>query len=435
MQKINKVAFLLLLALPIAVSGQNYINNPYTRLAIGDLMNNGFGYNQSLGGSGIGIRPTNQINYLNPASCTSQDTMTFLFAAGLTGRLSFIKTLEERQTMYNANLEYFSMGFPITKWWKFNLGLAPFSRTQYHFLEYYDGSGLEELAVQYTGTGGFNEFYFGSGIQLTKFLSVGANAGYLFGNITRVSSVDVPDQTVASTTVTEKYTASDFYFKFGLQLHPTFTDKKSRTHQFVLGAVYDMEQDISLDYGAMTSRNFPSRVNNPLMDTFNIIADSMTNLQMPQKLGFGLSYNFNNQLTLTGEYTLQNFSEKPGLGLDETPLADYSSLRFGAEFVPVPMSDRSRAEFYERIHYRIGGHYTKSYVLLNDHQILDYGLSLGVGLPWRNPQKLYTYTTFNLNYEFGFRGTLDDGLIRESYHRLTIGVMLHDFWFQKAKYD
>jgi hypothetical protein len=137
---------------------------------------------------------------------------------------------------------------------------------------------------------------------------------------------------------------------------------------------------------------------------------------------------------------MQNFSKGIGMGVDPKNLTDYSSLRFGVEYVPIPMSNRRRASYHERMHYRLGGHYTSSYIaisndMVENHQILDYGISIGVGLPWKNPQKLYTYTSFNLNYEFGIRGTRDNGLIKESYHILTVGITLHDFWFMKPKYD
>jgi len=116
-------------------------------------------------------------------------------------------------------------------------------------------------------------------------------------------------------------------------------------------------------------------------------------------------------------------------------LKDYTSYRFGIEYNPVPMTDRSRAKYYQRIRYRIGGYYTNTYLSFDGHQINDAGFSIGVGLPWRNTQKLYTNTAFNFTYEFGKRGTRDFGLIQEYYHRFTIGINLFDYWFMKPKYD
>ncbi len=432
MQRGYKVLCFLLIALPIGVSGQNYNNNPYTRFAIGDLVNSGFTYNRSMGGSSIALRPSNQINYLNPASYTSQDTLSFLFHAGLSGRSSYLSTLEAKDHSDNVNIDYLAIGFPVTSWWKFSVGLAPYSRTQYYFRDYEES--LDEVAIEYRGRGGFNEFYFGTSFQFHKFFSIGMNAGYLFGDLTRIRSIDVPDATVASTKITEDFIASDFYYRLGLQVYPSFTTDKGHKHQFIFGAIYDFGTDIKINYESITNRNFPSHVYNPIVDTFNIISDSITYLKLPVKFGVGLTYSYDDRITVTAEYSQQNFSK--GIGLPQIiKLADYSSYRFGIEIIPKPMSDRARAKYYERIHYRLGGHYTKTYLLLADQHIIDYGLSVGLGLPWRNSQKLYTNTTFNLSYEFGKRGTTDFGLINEYYHNFTFGITLHDYWFLKPKYD
>jgi hypothetical protein len=434
MQKNSKLILLVTILFPIMVSAQNYINNPYTRYALGDLINTGFSYNRSLGGSSIALRPLNQINYLNPASYTSQDTLSFLFQTGVSGRLSDITTDQDTNRMFNMNAEYLVMGFPVTRWCKVSLGLTPFSRTSYDYRVY--NPEADDVATEYVGSGGLNDFHLGGSFQLTHFLSVGANASYLFGNINRIRMIDVPKAPVAAagTKISENYAPKGLHYRFGLQFYPTFKDNKDRKHQFILGAIYDIPINLNTNYSTSTFRVFPSDVNTPLKDTFNIVTDSTIRLKLPLKYGVGLSYSFNDVLMLSAEYSMQKFSD--GIGMNnELDLADYTSYRFGAEYVPVPMSNRERASYFERMHYRIGGHITNTYLSINDHQINDYGVSLGVSLPWRNQQKLFTYTMFDITYEYGVRGTNDFGLIREKYHMLTVGVTLFDFWFLQPKYD
>ena len=121
------------------------------------------------------------------------------------------------------------------------------------------------------------------------------------------------------------------------------------------------------------------------------------------------------------EYTKQSFSN--GIGWPTSyDLVDYSSFRFGAEFIPVPVGSRTRAAYHKRMHYRLGGHLTNTYLSIDGQQISDYGISVGLGLPWRNSQRLYTNTAFNLTYEFGVRGTTNNGLVKENYHIITLGV-------------
>jgi long-subunit fatty acid transport protein len=432
MQKIIRLICYIVIAFPISVSGQNYINNPYSQYALGDLMNSGFSYNKSLGGSSVALRPVNQINYLNPASYTAQDTLSFLFQTGVSGQREGIFIGQLKENSSNINVEYIAMGFPITHWCKASLGLAPFSRTSYYYLEYQ--SDAQDVATEYRGTGGLNDFYIGAAFQPFKFLSVGFNAYYLFGNINEVRMIDVPDVTVAGTKITDNYNPGDLHYSFGLQYYPVIQDKKDRKHQIVFGAIYNVPVNINVDFNTSTFRNFPSHASNPILDTFNIVTDSTIQLNLPAKFGLGLLYNFNNKFMLSAEYTRQYFSK--GIGMRNTmDLNDYTSYRFGAEFIPVPMSSRERARYFERMHYRVGGHYTNTYLKLDDTPIIDYGMSVGISLPWRNQQKLYTYTTFNLTYEYGVRGTTLNGLIKENYHMITLGVTLYDFWFMQPKYD
>ncbi len=434
MRRLFKVVSLLIVLFPIGVVGQSYINNPYTRYGVGDIITSGLGYNRSMGGSGLALRPTNQVNYLNPASYTAQDTMSFLFQAGLTGRISKLSSSEGSDESRNINIEYLVMGFPITRWWKFSLGLVPYSRIEYNYLDEPDLGQPEYLSSTYKGSGGFNEFYFGSAWEPIKNLSVGINAGYLFGKLKKERVFRVNNSDLNPTSITEDYTANDFYFKFGLQYHPYFIDKKDRRHRFIIGATFDSKANVKVRINSLDARYFIVNANvYELIDTFAIV-DTISNLTLPQKIGIGLSYVFNDRLAISAEYSKQNFTE--GLNINRYDrLADYSSYRFGMEYIPVPLSDRRRAKYYERIHYRLGGHFTNTYLAFDETQINDYGFSIGLGFPWRNSQKLYTHTSFNFTYEYGVRGTTKNDLLQENYHIFTIGITLHDFWFLKAKYD
>ena len=53
---------------------------------------------------------------------------------------------------------------------------APVEGTAHQYLETFSGSG------------GVNQLYVGASVNILKNLSVGVNAAYLFGNITRIES-------------------------------------------------------------------------------------------------------------------------------------------------------------------------------------------------------------------------------------------------------
>ncbi len=84
----------------------------------------------------------------------------------------------------------------------------------------------------------------------------------------------------------------------------------------------------------------------------------------------------------------------------------------------------------KRIAYRGGLKYEKSYLMIGNEQIKDFGISFGVGLPVYR-----SLSTINISAEIGQRGTTDFNLIKEQYAKLTLNVNLHDIWFVKRKFD
>jgi hypothetical protein len=46
---------------------------------------------------------------------------------------------------------------------------------------------------------------------------------------------------------------------------------------------------------------------------------------------------------------------------------------------------------------------------------------------------MYVYA-FNLSFEAGSRGTLNNNLIKENYGKIKLGINLNSSWFQKRKY-
>jgi hypothetical protein len=432
MYRPTKLLAFCFLAFPLAILGQNYVNTPYSKFLMGDMINTGFDYNRSMGGSGIALRPHDQINFLNPASYTSQDTMSFIFQAGGTGRFTTLVSSTDEEKFNNANLEFLAMGFPITRWWKFSLGLLPFSRMEYLFTQSDAFNTYDSVLINYSGDGGINEFYFGSSFQLSNFLSIGANAGYLFGTLDKLRQTSLPKEFASGiANFSGNYKASDFYFDFGLQAYKTFGDK----HQFIFGLTFQPKTKIRLKLDELMTRDFTSYTGGVYrVDTLRNFNDSVGYFQMPAKIGLGLTYIYNNKLTASFEFTNQNFTKGSIYGISDN-FANYSSFRFGAEYVPAPMTLRTRSKYYQRMHYRIGAHYTNTYLNVNSSQISDRGVSVGIGLPWRNQQRLYTNTAFNITYEYGIRGALSNGLIKEKYHLITLGITLYDSWFVKSKYE
>ena len=75
------LALTLLFAIPMMA--ENGMNSPYTRFGFGQLAGMETGTSKGMGGTGIGVHNSNQINMLNPASYAAIDTLTFLLDVGM----------------------------------------------------------------------------------------------------------------------------------------------------------------------------------------------------------------------------------------------------------------------------------------------------------------------------------------------------------------
>jgi hypothetical protein len=436
MPQIVRVGIFLILMLSTKAFSQNYFNSPYTRHNIGDLIDDGFAYNRSLGGSTIGIRPHNQINYLNPASYTNQDTNSVLFQIGFTGRLAKVSSELDHDKSVNFNVEYLNLGFPVTRWWNMSIGMTPFSRVQYFSREQTDSTALgERMTFDYNGFGGFNQFYFGNAIKIGKILSLGANVAYLFGSLDKTQKSYLTDLSSRSARM-EIYSnqiARDFYIKLGAQLHPKLNDK----NKLVIGATYDFKTNIDEKVKGKTLHfnefGYSDNSNYWLIYTLELV-DTNQSFTLPAKLGIGVSYNYNDVIMVTGEYIRQDWTNAEtkhsnfGTGV-------YESLRFGLEVVPDPLSNKIHSPYYKRMHYRAGYYHTNTYLTYNDKNISDWGFTAGLGFPIKYDRKGFFGTTFDIGYQYGVRGTTANGLIQENIQIITFGLTLHDFWFMKPKYD
>ena len=427
MQKRYKILIILVFITITYGYGQSFLNSPYTRFGLGQLNQSGFSQNRALGGITAGYRTTNSINFLNPASYTAIDTLSFIFDVGFQGGWLAVESNAGSNTTKMAYFDHLAMMFPITRWWSTSIGIAPFSRTGYELL----GSASDtSFNFVYSGNGGISQFFIGNSLRIGRHIALGFNFSYLFGPIERSATIGLDNDSYGAVTVFDyKAYLGNIYFDYGIQFFTTIKEK----HTLVVGSVFSNKTDLKCSYSKLITRiqDFSG------IDTLEYSGRMKGSVLFPMKWGIGFTYKYNNQLTLGFDYHTQDWSKAifPEMFGQQEPMASSSYYRAGLEFTPVPLTKVKRVNYLARINYRIGGVYEKTNLNINNNQIFSYGMSFGVGIPWRNERKLLTNTSFNLTYEFRVRGTIDNSLIKETYNMVTMGLVLHDFWFIKPKYD
>ncbi|MDH6357994.1 hypothetical protein [Parabacteroides sp. PF5-9] len=423
MLKINKVVIIsILIFTQLSLHAQNNTNSPYTRFGYGELADRSFGAGRAMGGVGIGLRSSKQINPMNPASYTSMDSLTFLFDFGAAGQVSWFDDGANSRKNVNGNFEYVAMQFPITRWMAMSIGMLPYSYVGYKFGDQITNGDLS-YTENFVGSGGLNEVYAGLSIDIwKKRLSVGANVGYFFGNITHEQNVIFPSSSVANNVYKkERIEVRDIKLDFGVQ----YTHPISARERFTLGLIYSPSNKLNT-----TSYSIES-----VGSTSNAESDTITGqrFDIPHSYGAGISYTKENKLTLAADFLYEDWSSATFFDKKDN-FKNRMRVAAGAEYIPEYMN---RA-YFSRVRYRVGAHYSNSYQeitmkegnMYNPYGYKEYGASLGFGLPLIDNRSL-----LNISFEYVKVRPELKSMIDEQYFRFTVNYTFNEFWFFKRKID
>lgn len=429
----NKPGLLITLFFLQVIIGHAQVNtrSPYSRYGLGEIRQPGFTSNLSMGSTGIALRIPNQINYINPASYTSLDTLSFIFDFGLNGSITRYYTSETETQLRNFNIDHIAISFPVTHWWKSGVGVTPFSSVGYDIKQQELDSELGLTDYYFEGSGGLSRFFIGNSFNPVKSLSLGFNLNYVFGFQNYSQTIQFPSDKYSSVIYEQNnLKIRGMAYNFGMQYLKTFSDK----YYCILGLIFDPEIKLKAEKEMAVVDYFPgsqSLTADSVVIYPNYLVSSDTlegKVVYPRKLGAGFSVGITKILSISADYTAQEWSKTTVIGRNDS-LVNSNSFNFGMEYTPGG-AKTGKTGYFGRIHYRLGGYYSNSYLRFRENQLKDYGISFGVGLPFRN-----TKTTFNLGFVYGQRGTLANDLIKEKYGIVSFSMSFHDFWFFKRVID
>jgi hypothetical protein len=431
----NKLIILFsifLFSLSITTNGQKLINTPFARFNLGSIEPSGSFKSLGMAGVGTALRENSSMFIYNPASYSSLDTNSFVFDFGLDYSINNLKDGEIRYTSDDLNFDHLIMGFPIRKGWGVVTGVVPFSSGYYKInSEVLNGDPGYDPTIgpaysSHTGEGGFNNVFVGTGVRLTKNLSVGVNMTVLFGKINRSNLVNFIDfYNVYNNSTTEMLQIGGINFDYGIQ----YTIPLKNNYFLNTGASFTSPKNFNTNYEYL-STTYTAYGNR---DTASYIADSKTHTYIPGTLRLGIAFGKKNKFTAGFDFnsTRWSASKIPGM----TGYAgDTRSYLFGIEFIPEKYSNYS---FMKRLEYRIGAHSGDNYLIINGAQLKEYGASIGLGIPMsRTLTKSASLSKTNLFIDYTRKyGPSFANLPTQDYFTIGISLNFYDFWFRKLKYD
>ena len=435
MKKIIAAAFLAGLA--VQVSAQSGTNSPYSQYGLGALASQATSFNRGMNGLAYGFHERNQVNYANPASYASVDSLSFIFDAGVSLQLTNFEENGNKVNAKNADIEYVVASFRAFKHVGVSFGLLPYTNVGYNFSNTQNVNAFPSTSSvnatysnAYNGSGGLHLVYLGAGWEPFKGFSFGANIGYLWGTLNRNSTNTYSDSYV--NTLSKNYSAQVKSYKvdFGAQ----YTYAVDKKNELTLGLTYSLGHNLGTEAECnLISTNSQTSIS----DTTRYVVSN--SLELPHTFGVGLMWNHNNRLKFGVDYQLQKWAKlkypqlttvngTTSYNLVDGQFNDCHKFTLGGDYCK---GERYRG-FFSRMHYRAGFSYASPYLKINGVDgPRELSASLGVGIPILNAYN--NRSMLNISAEWVNQSVT--GMIKENMFRINVGFTFNERWFAKFKVE
>ncbi|WP_411029273.1 OmpP1/FadL family transporter [Spongiimicrobium sp. 3-5] len=386
-------------------------SSPYSLYGLGVINQTGIGKSNGLGHTGIGLKTHTEINNLNPANYALIPANSFFYDVGLKGEYNSYSNSANGETKQNLNFSNLAIAFRISEGLGAGVTMVPYSNVGYSLIGIRSNvEGSEQtFESNVSGLGGLNDLRINLGYEVIDGLRLGFSASLLFGSISEDESFELGNSTFQSTETTNY---NGLRLGFGMQ--------------------YDLLKNVTIG----STIQLPSSLGGTLERTvvkslFDLDttvedneSDEAANFEMPLELGFGISAKLYDSWTVSADYK-KNYWNATGQQENIGDYADQDIYAIGLEY----LKDAKSFKYKDRIRYRAGFNYDNGYLDIGDTKIDGFGFTTGIGIPMRAG----TNSLLNLSYGYGSRGQIQNVLIQENYHMITLNLSLEDLWFKKRK--
>jgi hypothetical protein len=400
-------------------------SSTYSSLGVGEFNNSGLTQNRAMGGQGISFGSPFGVNNVNPAISTKNGAFSFQAAFNYVNMQA--GTNAGTEEIDGGGLSYVAMSLPlIPRKWTMGLGLNQVSGVDYNLAlnsPVFNSDLVSLNTIQ--GRGGLSEVYLNTGFQPVKNLSLGIHGSYLFGSTIRTNQLELMTSEMIPVGISSEYyertTFSDVTVRGGVYYILPLGNQRNIN----IGAIYHVFGDIKgKEFAKMAELGQAAIPNSP----GSVLSDDLPgSIFLPDRVGYGVSYEKINKFVIGFEVQQQDFSEYRGFNATTGNLENSLKMSLGGQFVPNPFSIE---RLLDRVTFRGGLEYEKLPFSLNGTQVDDIGINFGASIP------VHTLSLLNLALKVGTRGTVDNGLIRENYVKVSFGISINDnSWFYKKVFE
>jgi len=449
--KILKTAALLFLT--VTSLAQQSVLHPLSSYGLGDYQLQDHGIYSAMGNTAIPFIDSAQLNFLNPASYSALSNGNTLYSVGVNQRTSFFQQGNDRLVRSTGNMNHLALGFKLKKKMGMAFGITPYAAKGYYLSEKIF-TGFDSIRNSYEGSGYINRMFLGYSYAPVHtpftFLSVGMNAGFLFGGVRDQRT----SQLIQGTTATGGLYREELRIQaMNVETGIAFAQRIGSRYEVKLGALYAPKLALagSLNQVLYSATN----LNNPSTYLTLTTQDITGHVIQGQRFSFGLVHQVflrdqsrknktkHPQLSISLQYAQQSAFKYQfsGSSYDPPPSTVRNShiYQAGFEFRPERFLYENLATlgFFDKFIYRMGAYYgTLPYYDAGNNAFKAQGVTLGIGIPILAQQSL---SSINLSCILGQRGTFQSGALTEHFVAIQLGAVLapagFERWFRKRKMD
>ncbi|MGJ5642519.1 hypothetical protein [Formosa sp. S-31] len=413
--------------------------SPYSFYGIGSLKFKGTVENKSMGGLSV-YTDSIHVNLRNPASYASEnlnyyggESRPVKFAVGGSHSNVKFKSDSGSDNASSSTFDYIALSIPIQKF-GVGIGLMPYTSVGYKLKTNFENGDIQN---RFSGEGGLNKVFLSVGYLVMKGLSVGVDARYDFGSV-RNSIVEYSYDTDGNVTryqtrQNDRSDLSGVSFNFGATYKTMIKDR----FEWVSSVTYNPGNTLT----SKNERYFSTIVISSSTGAEGIVEtidgnESLENqglkessVDVPSEFSIGTGVGQPRHWFVGVETRfLQTGSFKNELYQGNSiAYEDAFGLSVGGFYIP---KYNAFDGYWNHVVYRAGFRTESTGLVVNGESIKEFGISFGAGLPLGT-----MFSNANLGFEFGKRGTTNQGLIQENFFNFSLSLSLNDRWFVKRKYD
>jgi hypothetical protein len=402
--------YLFLNTLPLLSQG----GSNYSIFGIGDIVYGHTAASQAMGGTQIGYSSTNSISILNPALWGKIKTTRV--QTGYRFNQNIIDNAEKTLLQNNGAMNgfYSIFNFDTTKEISASLMLQPVSSVNYYMSSAIDPNGNETPGLNgnklYRGSGGLNNITLGLGTKIIKGLYLGASVSGIIGNIEHSFITDITNIHTVNYQINNTHIISGFNSNIGIYVEAM--------DNMGIGLFYNITPKGSLE----ERTEYLYNPTNPYRTRDTVVINKY-DVELPNFWGFGISYRFASKLLLAADYLQGNF-KNVSIHTAGNDFNNLNRISLGAILLG---SDNPYSSLINRTSYKIGAYSEQLYYNVAGKQINEYGITGGIQFPISRTAQI------DFSLIIGRRGSLDNGLLQETFGRLIIDVSIGDNWFNPIR--